>query len=73
MNLSTIGVILTPTAKMYFRGELPEFVVEYRNIQFKRNMKTLDLCINWSFEDEKCHTILFRKKGIMCLKLHLSV
>ena len=34
-----IGVILTPSAKMYLRGELPEFIVEYSSIPFKKSMK----------------------------------
>lgn len=57
-----IGVILTPSAKMYLRGELPEFVVEYSSIPFKRSMKTLDLCVKWSFDDEKMLYDIIQKK-----------
>ncbi len=58
-----IGVILTPSAKMYLRNNLPEFVAEYNNIPFKRSMKTLNLCVKWSFGDEKMLYDFIQKKG----------
>lgn len=58
-----IGVILTPSAKMYLREELPEFVVKYSNIPFKKSMKTLNLCVKWSFDDKKMLYDIIQKKG----------
>lgn len=58
-----IGVVLTPSAKMYLRNELPEFVVQYSNIPFKKTMKTLDLCVKWNFDDDKTLYDIIQKKG----------
>lgn len=58
-----IGVILTPSAKMYLRDELPEFIVKYDAIPFKKSMKALNLCVKWSFDDEKTLYDIIQKKG----------
>lgn len=58
-----IGVILTPSAKMYLRDELPEFVTTYESIPFKKSMKTLNLCVKWDFEDDKRVYDIIQKKG----------
>ena len=38
-------------------------VDEYNNIPFKRSMKTLNLCVKWSFGDEKVLYDIIQKKG----------
>lgn len=58
-----IGVILTPSAKMVLKNELPEFVTTYENIPFKKSMKTLNLCVKWNFDDEKKLYDIIQKKG----------
>ncbi len=58
-----IGVVLTPSAKMYLRNNLPEFIIEYSNIPFKKSMKTLNLCVKWSFVDDNKLYDIIQKKG----------
>lgn len=58
-----IGVILTPSAKIYLKDEDLEYVIKYNKIPFKKSMKTLDLCVKWSFEDENSLYDIIRKKG----------
>ena len=58
-----MGVILTPSAQMCLRSELPECIIQYGNIPFKKSMKTLNLCVKWTFDvDEKLYRII-QKKG----------
>lgn len=61
-----IGVILTPSAKMYLGNKLPEFVMKYNNIPFKKNMNTLNLCVKWNFEDERKLYDIIQKKRTAC-------
>lgn len=58
-----IGVILTPSAKMYLKNELPEFVIKYESIPFKKSMKTLNLCVKWNFDDDTKLYDIIQKKG----------
>lgn len=58
-----IGVILTPSAKMYIRNEQLEFIAQYSNIPFKKSMKTLNLCVKWNFHDDKRLYDIFQRKG----------
>ncbi len=58
-----VGVILTPSVKMYLRNELPENVVEYNYISLKKRMKALNLCVKWMFSDDKRLYGIIQKKG----------
>ena len=58
-----IGVILTPSAQINLRNNKPEYVIEYKNIPFKKKINTLNLCVNWSFEDEDEFIKIINEKG----------
>ena len=58
-----IGVILTPSAKINLRNKLPEFVIEYDKIPFKKSMRPLNLCVKWEFANEKILYDIIQKKG----------
>lgn len=59
-----IGVILTPSAKMYARNEeIPYIIDDYDNIPFKKPNKTLKHCVDWSFSIEDGLYDIFLEKG----------
>lgn len=59
-----IGVILTPSAKMYVRDEkIPYIIDNYDNIPFKKANKTLKHCVDWSFRIEYALYDNFLEKG----------
>lgn len=59
-----IGVILTPSAKMYVRNEkIPYIIDNYDNIPFKKANKTLKHCVDWSFSIEDGLYDIFLEKG----------
>ena len=58
-----IGVILTPSAKMYIRNECPAYITEYNSIPFKKSMRTLNLCVKWNFDDSEMLYNIIQKKG----------
>lgn len=58
-----IGVILTPSAKISLKSELPKFIIKYNNIPFKKNMKNLNLCVKWNFNDDEILYKIISRKG----------
>lgn len=59
-----IGVILTPSARMYVRNEkIPYIIDNYDNIPFKKANKTLKHCVDWSFRIEDGLYDIFLEKG----------
>ena len=59
-----IGVILTPSARMYVRNEkIPYIIDNYDNIPFKKANKTLKHCVDWSIRIEDGLYDIFLEKG----------
>lgn len=59
-----IGVVLTPSAKMYVRDEkVPYIINDYDTIPFKKANKTLHHCVDWSFASEEQLYDIFLEKG----------
>ena len=59
-----IGVVLTPSAKMYVRNEKVAYIIDnYDNIPFKKTNKTLKHCVDWSFNIEDGLYDIFLEKG----------
>ena len=58
-----IGVIITPSAKFHIDASNLKCITKYASIPYKRFVKSMDLCIDWSYEDKTELLKIIQKKG----------
>lgn len=58
-----IGVVITPSAKFQINELEVKKMIQYDYIPFKKPIKSLNLCVDWEYEDKNDLLKIIQKKG----------
>lgn len=64
-----IGVVISPSAKFQIDSLYLRSIVKNKLIPFKKPVKNLDLCVDWSYQDKNELLQIIQKKGHIYPKL----